>query len=111
MSISKRRREKRHKSFVMLPRNMLRNKEWRMLSPAAREIYTQLKGKYDGSNNGHIRLYYSELKDIEGLRSPSTRSRAFRELEEKEWVKRTKLGGLYRYFNEYRLTGKYDDYL
>ena len=109
MSITKRQRDKKHKSFVMLPRKMLRSKEWRNLSPAAREVYTQLKAKYNARNNGQIRLYYSELENIEGLRSPSTRSKAFRELEEKEWVKRTKLGGLFRHFNEYRLTWKHDD--
>ena len=109
MSYAKRQRNKSHSSFVMLPRKMIRGKEWKKLSPAARELYIQLKGKYNGSNNGKIRLYYSELESIEGLRSPSTRSKAFRELESKGWVKRTKLGGLYRYFNEYSLTGKYDD--
>lgn len=109
MSLTKRQRDKKHNSFVMLPRKTLRGEEWRKLNPAAREVYTQLKGKYNGSNNGQIRLYYSELDDIEGLRSHSTISKAFRELEEKGWVKRTELGGLHRHFNEYRLTWKYDD--
>lgn len=111
MGSAKRRRNRGHKSFVMLPRKMIRSKDWKDLTPAAREIYCQLKGKYNGSNNGEIRLYHSELKDIKGLKSPSTRCRAFQELENNGWVVRTKLGGLFRYFNEYKLSGKFDDSL
>lgn len=111
MSWAKRKRDRGHKSFVMLPRKMLRHQEWKMFNPAAKIIYIHLKGKYNGHNNGEIRLYYSELKGIKGLSSPSTISKAFRELEIKGWIKRTKLGGLYKYFNDYELTGKVDDYL
>lgn len=111
MSWAKRKRDRGHKSFVMLPRKMLKSKEWKKLSQAARTLYIHLKGKYNGLNNKRIRLYYSELRDIKGFSSDSTISNAFRELEKKEWIKRTKIGGLYRHFNEYELTGNYDDYL
>ena len=111
MSYAKRKKDKRFHSFVAIPRKTLRRKEWKELSPGARDVYIQMKGKYNGSNNGEIRLYYSELKGIKGLSSPSTVSSKFKELEEKEWIKRTKLGGCYRYFNEYELTGKFDDYI
>ena len=83
MSISKRKKDKGHKSFVMLPRKMLRIKEWKELRPAAKIFYIYLKGKYNGSNNGKIRLYYSELEEIKGLSSHSTISGAIKELEEK----------------------------
>ncbi len=109
MSRSRRNKNRIHGHFIMLPTKMIRNKEWKELSPVAREVYIQLKGKYNGSNNGKIRLYYSELDDIEGLRSPSSKSKAFRELEVKGWVKRIQIGGLYRHFNEYRLTWKHGD--
>lgn len=105
-----RKRKRIGKSFVMLPRKMLKNKEWRQLSPAAKTIYIHLKAKYNGSNNGKIRLYYSELKDIKGLASDPTISRAFKELEKKGWLKKTNRGGLYRLINEYALTWKYDLY-
>jgi len=94
----------------MLPRKMIRRDQWKELSPAAKLFYIQLKGKYNGYNNGTINLYYSELRGNKGISSPSTISKASRELEEKGWIKRTKLGGMYRYSNEYELTGKYDDY-
>ena len=106
-----RRRNRAYKSFVMLPRKMLRSQEWKKLGPAAKILYIHLKGKYNGYNNGEIRLYYSELKGIQGLLSPSTVSKAFKELEEEGWIKRTKLGGLYRSVNEYELTGNFDDYI
>ncbi len=51
------------------------------------------------------------LKGIKGISSPSTISTANKELEEKGWIKRTKLGGLYRTINEYKLTGNFDEYL
>ena len=112
MSFSKRKQKKAYKSFVMVGRGMLlRCQEWKDLSPAAKIIYLYIKAKYNGSNNGQIRLYYSELKGINGLSSPSTISKAFKELEAKGWIERTKIGGCYRYFNEYKLTGKFDECL
>lgn len=111
MSWAKRKRNKGHKSFVMLPRKMLRCEGWKNLSPAAKILYIHLKGKYNGHNNREIRLHYSELNGVKGLSSSSTISNAFKELEEGKWIKRIKIGGMYRYFNEYELTGYYDDYL
>lgn len=111
MSRSRRGKFKSYKSFVMLPRKMLREEKWKNLSPAAKILYIYIKGKYNGQNNGNIRLYYSELKTVRGLSSSSTISKAFKVLEDEEFIKKTKLGGLFRYFCEYELTGKYDDYL
>ena len=111
MSWAKRRKNKGYKSFIMLPRKMLRSKEWKDLTSAAKLFYIHLKGKYNGRNNGEIRLYYSELKGNTGISSPTTISNASKELENKEWLRRKVIGGLYRHFNEYELTGKYDDYL
>jgi len=67
-----------------------------------------MKGKYNSKNNGRIRLYYSELKKIKGLSGTKTISKAFKELEMKEWIRRVKQGGMYGRPNEYELTGKYD---
>ena len=93
----------------MMPKAMLFNsKEWKDLSPAAKLIYLYLKGKFSPMINGRIRLYHSELKDIKGLKNSGSRCKAFKELEWKGWIRRTKLGGLYRHFNEYELTGEFD---
>lgn len=109
MSHSKRQKNKKFNHFVAISRKTLNSKEWKELIPSAKLLYIHLKSKYNGSNNGSIRLYYSELKGIKGISSSSTVSKAREELEDKGWIKREKLGGLYRYNNEYRLTGKYDD--
>jgi DNA-binding HxlR family transcriptional regulator len=87
----------------------LKDENWRQLSPAAKIIYLYLKSKYNGSNNGQIRLHYSELQDICGLKNPRVISAAFKELESQGWITRTKIGGLHRFTNEYQLTGKYDE--
>ena len=112
MSRSKRKPAYKNRSFVMLGRSMLlRDPEWQGLGISAKVAYVYLKAKFNGSNNGRIRLYYSELQQVRGLSSSSTISRAFKELEKKGWIKRTRLGGLHRYFNEYELTGKQDDHV
>ena len=111
MSRRKRRQNKSHKSFVMLPREMLRSQEWKKLSPAAKILYIYVKARYNGTNNGEISLHYSELRDIKGLSSDPTISRAFKELEEKDWIKIINRGGLFRRINEYTLTGRFDVYV
>ena len=67
-----------------------------------------MKGKYNSNNNGKLKLYYSELRRIKGLKCSRSISKGFRELEKKEWIRRTKLGGMYGRPNEYELTGIHD---
>jgi len=96
----------------MLGRDLwLRCPEWRALSPAGRDVYAMLKAKFNGKNNGEIKLFYSELRGLSGLRCNKTISNAFLELEKEGWVERTVLGGLYRRICSYRLTGKFDVHL
>jgi predicted transcriptional regulator len=85
--------------------------EWKRLTPRAKILYLYIKAKYNGSNNGCIRLYYSELKGVKGFSSHGAISRAFKELEEKNWIRRKQIGGLYRHINDYELIGKYDGML
>jgi hypothetical protein len=94
--------------YTKMPRQMIFSKEWSDLSPAAKIIYFQMKGKYNSNNNGRLKLYYSELRKIKGLKCSRSISKGFRELEQKEWIRRTKLGGVYGRPNEYELTGKHD---
>lgn len=98
--------------FVALGKGLwLRSAEWRGLSPGTRDIYSVLKAKFNGANNGDISLHYSELRGIRGLACNRSISRAFKELESKGWISKTRRGGLYRYENKYRLTGLHDDHL
>jgi hypothetical protein len=94
--------------YCKLPRSMIFSDEWKALSPAAKIIYIQMKGKYNANNNGKIRLYYSELRKVKGLSGSRTISRGFQELESKEWIMRVKIGGMYGRPNEYELIGKFD---
>ena len=110
--MSRRRRNRTNKSFVMIGRRMLlKTNEWKSLTPSAKLLYIYLKSRYNGSNNGEIQLHYSELKGIKGLSSNNTVAKAFQELEKKGWIKKTRIGGLYRYVNEFELTGTYDDHI
>jgi hypothetical protein len=111
MSWAKRQHSKRFNNFIMVPRKILKLEEWKSLSPSSKILYIHLKAKYNGANNGSIYLHYSELKGIKGLSSHSTISKAFKELLNKEWIKKTKHGGLYRFSNEYELSGRFDDYI
>jgi hypothetical protein len=99
--------------FVRLPKSIILGADcsaWWSLPPGARDIYTMLKAAYNGSNNGSIFLYYSQIlaKRIKGLQSDKAISSAFKKLEATGWIKRTRIGGLYRFKNAYRLTGKFD---
>lgn len=108
MGVNKRRRPK-FPPFLMLGRDMILNcDEWKQLSPGAKVAYIHIKARHNGSNNGMISLPYSELETVRGLGSPSTVSKALNELEKKGWIRKTHLGGLFRYRNQYEMTGKYD---
>ena len=111
MGRAKRKKYSNFNDFVALPRKALYSKEWHELGSAAKLLYIHLKAKYNGQNNGEICLSYSELRGIKGISSSSTISKAFYELEKKEWITHTFMGGLFRHINKYKLTGKYDDHI
>lgn len=92
--------------FVALSREMLKGAEWRKLSSSAKVLYIHIKHKFVKTNNGEIRLYYSELRD---MMSDGTILSAFRELEAEEWIERQRIGGKYRWVCDIRLTGKHDN--
>ena len=101
-----RRKGKKLAPFVALDRQMLKSAEWRTgLTSSEKIVYIHLKYKFVGWNNGDIELHYSELRDF---LAPGTIWRAFKGLQAKGWIERTKYGGLRRFVNKYRLTGKHD---
>jgi len=109
--MKKGRRDQHCPPFVRLGKELLFNRrEWWDLSPRAHNLYLLLKGKFNGQNNGKLKLYYSEVQKLEirGLKSPESISRGFAELERKGWIARAKIGGLHRFVNEYGLTGRFD---
>jgi hypothetical protein len=97
-------------SFIALDRKLIfRCPEFRQLSPRALTLYIYLKARFNGANNGKIQLHYSELKGVKGFCSKKSISVAFHELEGAGWIKRTRIGGMYRFQNEYQLTGQFDE--
>lgn len=112
MGLHKGRKKIKFTNFLMLGRDMvLHCHEWKQLSPSAKILYIHIKAKHNGTNNGDIILPYSELRAVEGFRSPSTASHAVKELVKKGWITKSGNGGLYRTPNRYALTGRYDDYI
>lgn len=100
--------------FVRLEKSLLlREDQWWILPPGARDLYLLLKCKYNGQNNGEIRLYYSEIRrmKIKGLRSDKGISAAFAILEQTGWIEGTRRGGQYRFKTDFKLTGRYDGLL
>jgi len=95
---------------VGLERRALNEDPWQGLSGAAKIFYLHLKGRYNGSNNGNIRLPYSAMKNVKGCCCRYAISKSIKELETKGWIIRKKKGGLYRYDNLFKLTFKFDLY-
>ena len=95
---------------IGIERRTLKEEHWRGLSAYAKIFYIHLKGRYNGSNNGLIRLPYSAMRDVQGCCSSHAISKAVKELEAKKWIVIKKKGGLYRYENLYKLTFKHDLY-
>ena len=111
MGIAKRRRKNGRDSppFIRCEKDMLFNcSGWKELSPSAKLLYIYIKSRYNGSNNGKIKLPYSELSGIKGISSSKTISNAQLELKQKGWISISQHGGMYRYFNLYKLTWRFD---
>jgi hypothetical protein len=98
-------------NFLMMGREMvLHCEEWKQLSPRAKILYLYIKAKHNGTNNGLIRLHYSELATVRGFGSPSTVANAFRELVKNGWITKSSKKWVDRTTNLYGLTGRYDTY-
>ncbi len=97
--------------WVRLDDRTLKGESWQSLSAAAKIFYIHLKSEYYGSNNGKIKLSYSQMENVKGCCCRDSISKAIKELKEKGWITKKKQGGLYRYENLYKITWKYDVYL
>ena len=95
---------------VGLDLRALNESPWQGLSGAAKIFYIQLKSQYNGSNNGKIRLPYSEMRSVKGCSNDRTISKAIKELRLKSWIKVEEIGGLHRHYNLYKLTFKWEFY-
>jgi len=86
------------------------SEEWKELSSAAKILYFHIKGRFNGINNGNIELPYNAMSGVRGCSTSDTYSRAAKELESRGWIKRLKIGGLFRYKKLYKLTFRHENY-
>ena len=101
-------KNKTDKPYVIFQRQLCHRKAWKGLAAASKVFYMCAKGRYRPWNNGKIELPYRDMKGVKGCSSRDAVSKAIKELEAKEWVVRTKIGGMYRFNNLYKLTFNVD---
>ena len=92
--------------YLPLPYSQLRSPAWRSLSGAAVRVWLELHTRFNGSNNGAVRLSYAEAADALGI-GKATAQRAFRLLQDRGFLVLEKEGNWYhRQAHEWRLTTK-----
>jgi hypothetical protein len=103
-------RHKGHKKgegqYAPFPYAMLKSAAWRHLSGAAVRVLMELHTRFNGSNNGQLRLSYAEAAEALGM-GKATVQRAFEDLQGKGFVVLMREGNWYhRQAHEWRLTFK-----
>ncbi|MGR3794616.1 helix-turn-helix domain-containing protein [Vannielia sp. SX4] len=92
--------------YVNVPYAMLKSAAWRSLSGAAVKLWFELHARYNGGNNGKVRLSMNEATEALGI-GKATVSRAYAELQAKGFIALTTPGSWYhRSAHEWRLTTK-----
>lgn len=92
--------------YTTLHYGFLKSAAWRSLSGAAVKVWFELHTRFNGSNNGNVRLSMNEAVKALGI-SKGTAQRAFVELEEKGFIVLHTPGNWYhRQAHEWRLTTK-----
>lgn len=103
MGKSKRREEGQ---YVPLPYAQLKSPAWRSLSGAAVKLWLELHTRFNGGNNGRLRLSYAEASEALGM-GKATVKRAYAELVSHGFLVLEKEGNFYhRLAHEWRLTTK-----
>ena len=92
--------------YTTLYYGFLKSPAWRSLSGTAVKVWLELHTRYNGGNNGNVRLSLNEAASTLGM-SKGTAQRAFLELEGKGFIALHTPGNWYhRRAHEYRLTTK-----
>jgi hypothetical protein len=103
MGKSKRREEGQ---YVPIPYAQLKSPAWRSLSGAAVKLWLELHTRFNGGNNGRLRLSYAEASEALGM-GKATVKRAYGELVSHGFLVLEKEGNFYhRLAHEWRLTTK-----
>lgn len=85
---------KRQGQYFGLPYVMAQSPAFRSLSGGALKILIELRCRFNGANNGEVFLSYQEAADLLGM-GKSTAARAFRELQEKGFIRMAAPGHFY----------------
>ena len=88
------RRDGSSEQYMNLPYAWVRADAWRSLGGAALKVFVELRGRFNGGNNGKLFLAYQEASDLLGL-GRATIKRAFDELETKGFLVKTQQGQWY----------------
>lgn len=92
--------------YAPLPYALLKSDAWRALSGSAVKVFLELHTRFNGSNNGVLRLSYAEAAAALHM-GKATVQRAFRDLQDKGLVVLVKEGNWYhRQAHEWRITTK-----
>ncbi len=92
--------------YLPLPYSQLKSPAWRALSGSAVRVWLELHTRFNGSNNGAVRLSYAEAAEALGI-GKATAQRAFQNLQDKGFLVLEKEGNWYhRQAHEWRLTTK-----
>ena len=92
--------------YAPLSYTMLQSPAWRSLNGSAVKVFLELRATYNGRNNGELSLSFQRAADLLGM-SKSSVARAFKQLEERGFVRKTKEGQWYgRLAAEYIVTDK-----
>lgn len=92
--------------YAPLPYGMLKSDAWRDLSGSAVKLFLELHTRFNGSNNGNVRLSYEEAAEALGM-GKATVHRAYRDLVVKGFLVLENEGNFYhRQAHEWRLTTK-----
>ena len=81
--------------YLPLPYSQLRSPAWRSLSGSAVRVWLELHTRFNGSNNGAVRLSYAEAAEALGI-GKATAQRAFKQLQERGFLVLEKEGNWYR---------------
>lgn len=92
--------------YLPLPYAQLKSDAWRSLSGSAVRLWLELHTRYNGGNNGDLRLSYAEAGDLLRM-GKATVQRAYAELVAKGFLVLEREGNWYnRRAHEWRLTTK-----
>jgi hypothetical protein len=92
--------------YLPLPYAQLKSDAWRSLSGSAVRLWLELHTRYNGGNNGNLRLSFAEAGELLGM-GKATVQRAYAELVAKGFLVLEREGNWYnRRAHEWRLTTK-----